>query len=316
MLTYCESNIALGCRIDLTFVSDADEATVGTYFRQLWLCIFQFEKRCSRFLPASELSSVNRTAGVRQYISPELHDVLAAAQRMAVLSEGLYNPFILPALQRVGYVHSVVPGHETDAVDTYETRTMPGIDTLVIGDDWVQIPYGSALDLGGCGKGYCGDLLADLADTFPGVMGYWFSLGGDIVSSGVDDHGKPRTIGIAAEFGPAGALAANVRLPDGRRYAVATSATSGRKGIKSGTPWHHIIDPRTEQPTATDIVRSSVCAQSLLVADVFASCAIIVGSKQVRAYLETKHTDGAVLQSSERMLVAWGPFVHCKRPKE
>ena len=313
MLTYCESNIALGCRIDLTLISDADEVTVEAYFRQLWLCIFQFEKRCSRFLPASELSSVNRMAGVRHYVSPELHDVLVATQRMAVLSEGLYNPFILPALQRAGYVHSVVPGHETDTVDVYEMRAVPDADTLVIGDDWVQIPYGSALDLGGCGKGYCGDLLADLADTFSGVTGYWFSLGGDIVSSGFDEHGKPRTVGIAAEFGPRGALAANVRLPDGRRYAVASSATSGRTGIKHGKPWHHIIDPRTEKPAATDVVRASVCARSLLVADVFASCAIIAGSEQARTYLETKHADGAVLQSAERVLAAWGPFVH--RPK-
>lgn len=36
-------------------------------------------------------------------------------------------------------------------------------------------------------------------------------------------------------------------------YAIATSGTGRRHGIKNGKPWHHIIDPRTLQPATTDV---------------------------------------------------------------
>jgi thiamine biosynthesis lipoprotein len=309
MLTHYQTKIVLGSKIDLVVVSRVKAAAVDEVFRQLWLAVFEFEKRCSRFLPASELSQFNRAAGVKQSISPEFRAVLAAAQQMSQLCDGLYNPFILPALQRAGYVQSMVKAHRDDVVDDFSERGVAGPDQLEVSDTWARIPYGTAIDLGGCGKGFAGDLLADLADTFPELSGYWFSLGGDIVTGGLDESGKPWIVNIESMRSRQPNPVAKVLLPGPERYAVASSSVARRKGTKNGKAWHHIIDPRTGKPALSDTVMASVCGRTALTADVLASCAIIVDPDEAATYLKKRGVVGAVLQAKDHTISSWGKQV-------
>jgi thiamine biosynthesis lipoprotein len=309
MLTHYQSKIALGSKIDLTLVSNTGQSQVNEFFRQLWLEIFKFEKLCSRFLPASELSLFNKAAGIRQAVSPEFKTVLIAVKKMSVLSNGLYNPFILPALQRAGYVYSMVAAHSHDEVDDFSDRSVVSPKKLEIGNTWASIPHGTAIDIGGCGKGYACDLLAGLADTFPGLTGYWFSLGGDVITGGLDEGGKPWIIYIEATNLKEGAMAGKVELLEAEHFAVATSSVTRRQGKKGGKVWHHIIDPRTGKPSISDTITASVCARSAIEADVLASCAIILGVKQSQAFLANKNIEGAVIQTKDRRIIRWGALV-------
>jgi thiamine biosynthesis lipoprotein len=311
MLTQSQSRIALGSTIDLVVVSDAEQAAVDECFRKLWLQIFEFEKRCSRFLPSSELSTFNRGAGLKQPVSEEFRAVLIAASEMATLTNGLYNPFVLPALQRAGYVQSMVAAHSTDTVDDFSERGMALPDQLEISDSWARIPYGTALDLGGCGKGFIGDLLADLADSFTELTGYWFSLGGDVVTGGLDESGKPWVVQIEMTASKSPQSSACVIVPNAERYAVATSSVTRRKGGKGASSWHHIIDPRTGRSAETDLLTASICARTALIADVLASCAIILGST-AKAELADKGALGGVLQARDKAVHKWGKLVHVK----
>lgn len=308
MLTHQDTKVALGSRVYLTLVTNADKATVEQYFDTLWQTLSDFEKRCSRFLPASELSHFNRAAGLRQPITPEFRDVLLAAKHMSEISGGLYNPFILPALQRAGYVKSMVTKHSEDITDDFSNRSIATPDKLEIGDNWASIPYGTAIDLGGCGKGYIGDMLADIADTFPEVCGYWFSLGGDVVTGGLDKDGNPWKIQIESASNPEG-TAATVVLPGTERYAVATSIPI-RSAPKIGREHVHIIDPRTKQPVKADIALATVCVQKAILADVLASCVIITGKAHAKAYLSKKNIVGAFLQIENQKPIRIGSLIH------
>lgn len=170
-------------------------------------------------------------------------------------------------------------------------KTVVGIDQLEIGDTWARIPYGSALDLGGCGKGYLADLLrAKLPDS---VTGYWLSLGGDIAIGGQNDNRQPWFVTIqAADDQNRDIGGITVTSPSG----VATSGTTVHKGKKNGKSWHHIIDPRTLQPAKTDVFLATVHDNSSLRADVLASCAIILGCNQGLEFLKNKGVKAAVLQ--------------------
>lgn len=289
LTTHHQTKTALGTSIILLLVTNASEARTAELFRQLWLKVFWFEKRFSHFLPDSELCQFNRSAGTRQFVSPEFHDVLAAARDMAALTGGLFNPFILPALQRAGYKNSLLSQYAADTADDYRDRSVVGIDALQLGDDWAEIPYGTALHFGGCGKGYVGDLLAAVMRQFPEVQGYWFSVGGDIVAYGTDDQRVPWTVHIAsAKKGrqyAADLVMSQQEAGAGSVVAVATSSVAVRKGVTDGKAWHHIIDPRSMRPADTDVVSSSVRAASLTEADVLASCVIIMGSKAAPDYI-------------------------------
>ena len=102
-MKYSQKQQALGSIIELCIVSSQPQADIDTLYDHLWHRIFAFEKQCSRFLPASELSFFNRRAGIKHTVSPSFRQVLIAAKSIGLRSEGLYNPFILPALQAAGY---------------------------------------------------------------------------------------------------------------------------------------------------------------------------------------------------------------------
>lgn len=307
MTIFQQTKIALGCENTLSIVTHGQIEPAALYNR-LWLEIFQFEQRFSRFLPASELSAFNRQAGLKQIVSPEFQAILADAKAIGEETEGLFNPFVLPALQRAGYTKSFVRAHENDASDNFEHRSLASIQALEIGDEWARIPYGTAIDLGGCGKGYMADRLAALVVAEPEVAGYWFSLGGDVIAGGCDQNGDLWQIGIedVSSRSAAARLAGIVQVSESTPTAVATSATTDRRGKHKGKAWHHIIDPSTGRPAQTDLLAVSIRAASAFRADVLASCLIVAGSRAAKDFMSRYEIDGVLLQTTDKARTAYG----------
>lgn len=291
MHEYYQEAVALGSKTGISLVSQAAPALLEQVFRDLWRRTFLFERQFSRFLPASELSTFNRNAGTKQAITVEFRDILVAAHDMAHATGGLYNPFILPAVQAAGYTHSRVPGHEQDAVDNHAGKSVVPVERLEIGTDWARIPYGTALDLGGCGKGYLADMLRSSLPS--SIAGYWLSFGGDIAVGGQDAHNQPWTVSIERADSPTKSIGTyTATAPVG----VATSGTTVHRGKKAGKTWHHLIDPRTRKPAQTDVLLATVCDDFALRADVLASCAVILGGTRGLQFLKEQKVKAAVLQ--------------------
>lgn len=290
-MKYYQECIALGSKTGIALVTDDEPAVIEELYRKLWRAVFVFEKRFSRFIPDSELSMFNRSAGVTRRISEEFRSLLLAARTLAIETDGLYNPFILPAVQSAGYLKSRVPGHEDDAVDDYSQRAIGAVEELEIGDNWARIPYGTAIDLGGCGKGYLADQLRGMLPAF--VQGYWVSLGGDIAVGGKNENQKPWDINVESAEAPEHSIAA---FSASRPCGIATSGVTVHRGEHKGRQWHHLIDPRTHRPAVTDVLLASVQDDSSLRADVLASCAVIIGSADGMKFLKDKGVSAALIQ--------------------
>lgn len=304
-----ESRQALGGDVTVVLAAEASFDVSG--LREFWRQVFIFERQFSRFLPDSELTRCNNQAGAPTVVSDEFRQLLQASLSMAKLTSGLYNPFILPALQRGGYVQSAVPAYAHEPVADYRARSVVNPSRLELRGNTVNIPYGTALDMGGCGKGYLADQLAALLRTLPAVRGFWVSLSGDMVTEGLDADGQP----WATELQSARDLAASAPYSiqgEGRALGIATSGTFPRPGQQSTLRKHHIIDPRTGQPADTDIQLATVIAPTALLADVLASCAVIVGSNQASELLKSAGALGAILQT-KRGTTTWGRFIHAKK---
>jgi len=291
-----QTKLALGSDTTLLLVGQASSAVIAETFSDLWQTIYRFERQFSRFIPMSELSVFNRSPGVKMGITPEFRDILVVAKQLGEETDGLYNPLILPALHRAGYTKSFVETYADDTQDDYSTRAVVPVAQLEIGDNWAAIPYGTALDLGGCGKGYLADLLANHLAA-PWVQGYWLSIGGDIVGEGFDASGKPWTVTIQSAFKEAAHSKWMIQMSGGR-FAVATSGTMIRAGQHNGKSWHHIIDPRTLRPAESDCSMATVYCASAVRADVLASCAIILGSQKAVPFLKEQGIEAAYLQGN------------------
>lgn len=293
-----QTKLALGGNITIALITDISTEKANEIFEGLWRQVFIFERQFSRFIPQSELTLFNRLQGVRTNVSPEFKDLLTNTKQLSIETEGLFNPFILPILQKAGYMKSAVPGFEADAKIDYTDRRVVEIDKLEIGDNWATIPYGTAIEMGGIGKGYLADQLKKSLEELP-IQGYWMSLGGDVVTKGKDKNGNNLSLNIQNAENLSEKTKWIVECPIGYS-ATATSGTFRRKNQFSNKFWHHIINPYTLEPAVTDIRLATVCADTATRADVLASCAVILGSKKAPDFLKRHGIKSALLQCIDK----------------
>lgn len=303
MQRYQYEHHGLGSTILLTLVTDRGNAHAASIFASLTLEIDRFEQRFSRFLPDSELTHLNLHAGQQVPISAALQRLLTTAKKYATRTGGLYNPFILPALQQAGY-RSSWPSPDTPTVLDFSGRRTAVPGELRLGTGWAQIPANTALDLGGIGKGYLIDRLAELLNPQQ-LSGYWLSLGGDIVCRGYDANGEAWHIGVQDARDPGKAVRYLVNT-HGQTMAIATSGTTKRQGVVQGREWHHLIDPRSGRPATTDILTATVTSDSAAAADVFAKAIVIAGPEQAKRYKAAGYINSCILQSKgETPIIEW-----------
>lgn len=254
-----------------------------------------FEGLLSRFLPDSELSRLNRSQDTLFVASPDFYSAVEAALWAVGQTDGIFEPAILPFLERAGYstTFSAVagqrplrPGEPAAGPAEREPCNMalPHGTSFwqVVLDPFtqtIQRPPGLQLDLGGMGKGWTVDRVVD--DLVPDAH-FLLNAGGDLYAygDGLDGHGWQ--IHLAHPYLPQQCYA-TLRLA---HHALATSTVARRRWVQNGVVQHHLIDPRTGRPARTDAISVSVVASRSFVAEVYAKVALILGVSAGLAFLE------------------------------
>lgn len=235
------------------------------------------EARFTRFLRDSELAQLNASDGRYVPVSPEMFAMLEAALWAYEESQGLVNAAVLPALLSAGYDRPYRQGLVAPAV--INSAQLPALPEVLILDQATRsaaLAPGAALDLGGIAKGALADLLIDELGE-DAVC----NLGGDVRVRGAGPEGDGWHIGLCDRSA--------VALTDG---AVCTSGTTRRRW---GQTVHHLIDPRTGLPAKTDLAEVSVVTDSALRGEVYAKCAMLLGSEAGTAFLEARGVHYAVV---------------------
>lgn len=258
-----------------------------------------YERALSRFLPDSDLSALNRSAAQWTPVPPLLFEALATAATLSALTGGLYNPGVLPALEAAGYDRSFErlvqpqPGdHAAQAAafpDTPRSEPPPPRPFELDHERRaVRLLPGVRLDLGGIGKGLAVDAAAaELA----GQAGYLIDAGGDIRVGGESPDGGPWGIAVQDPRKLDEDLAV-LAIESG---AVATSSVGRRRWVQQGAVYHHLIDPRTGQSAASDVLAATVLASRCAVAEVFAKAVVIAGATDGFALLQQRGLAGLVV---------------------
>lgn len=245
------------------------------------------EQRLSRFLPDSEVSQLNRSAGEWHPVSADLLELLLQAVELSRETGGLFDPAILPALKRAGYDRSMT---EIKALGAGGAGPAASIRISIremefdLEHSRVRLPHGMQVDLGGIAKGWIVDRAASLLDANSTASAV--SAGGDIVFHGYPSETPGWQVAIEDPRDPAKSLV-YLQLEPG---AVATSSVTKRSWKQGGISRHHIIDPRTQQPAAVDALSVTVVAPHIAEAEVYAKALLICGENQ-RAALASNRPD-------------------------
>ena len=180
---------------------------------------------------------------------------------------GLFNP----ALGKLVAAHGF-HGNEPDMKMIADIkRDIPGMQDL-------RIESGSAvssnphlqIDLGGIAKGYAVGLVSDYLDN-NGIEHYIINAGGDMVTAG-NRFGRPWRIGIQNPFAP-GVVA---RLEIEGKHSLFTSGNYHRRYWRGEDLAHHIIDPRSGEPSSGQS-SATVLTGNPILADVAATALMIDG---------------------------------------
>lgn len=242
------------------------------------------EAEMSRFRPDSGLSRLNGRAGQGpQPVSAELLTVISLALAAARSSGGVFDPTVLTALMDAGYDRSfdqLAAGGSHGPTDVVSAR--PDWRRVVVdaAGHTISLPAGLGLDLGGIAKGWAVDQAAALLSGWGEGL---IDAGGDMRSTGAPG-GVPWPIGVQDPFHPDRTLTV-FNLGTG---AIATSSIGGRRWQRGGQELHHLIDPRTGRPSASDLHTVTVRAGSTVQAETAAKVALILGSAAGRRYLESR----------------------------
>lgn len=230
----------------------------------------QWEAVLSRFRPTSELSALNARAGEWMAVSDVMFEVVAEAKRAAALTDGIFNPLILNALEAVGYDHSFDAGDLSDQSEALlEVKPIPAWQSIELDHQRraVRLPAGARIDLGGIAKGWAAQQAADRLSAYGACL---VDAGGDLVAQGGPDASGGWVVTVP-NLDESGELF-NLLLVD---EAVATSGTDYRQWQRDGKTMHHLIDPRTGCPSDSAIVRSTVVAPDATDAVVWAKVSLM-----------------------------------------
>lgn len=228
----------------------------------------EWEQALSRFLPTSELSALNRTAGEPFAASELLFAVVVAALDAARATGGLFDPCLLPDLVRIGYDRTFDAIGSPGAPAT--SSTGGGAWRSVVLDHssrTITARRGVEIDLGGIAKGMAVDAaLRRLAAL--DIDCALVSAGGDLAVRGLPPDSHAWQIAVGDDGSQVVPLV---------RGALATSSTTRRRWLQDGVRRHHLLDPRTGEPTRSGLREVSVAASSCLQAEVAAKAVLVLG---------------------------------------
>jgi thiamine biosynthesis lipoprotein len=261
----------------------------------------------SRFLPDSEITQLNLTAGRAVPVSARTRLLVRQLVDAHHATDGAFDPTLVLELVALGYGAS---RHDQAKVTLLRAGTAPrgSVERIVIDEarDAVLLPEGTALDAGGLGRGLAADLVADVLAS-RGASGALVSIGGDVRVMGAAPHRGSWAVDIADPRDTTRTLH-RLHLADG---GVATSDVVSHAWTgPHGAPVHHVLDPRTGEPARSDVVSATVVAGSGSWAEALSTACLVMGSAAAIDLLRD-HGVGALLVLADgtiRQTPSWLDF--------
>jgi thiamine biosynthesis lipoprotein len=245
----------------------------------------EWEQVLSRFIPDSELSRLNRSAGTPVAVSDLLYTVLATALTAARASGGVYDPAMLEQLEKIGYDRTfdeIRAGDFDPIIPGEPGGRWRGIKVNPIYRE-VTLPAGIKLDFGGIAKGMAVDAALDRLHE-NGIGPALVNAGGDLAVLGLPPVEDSWLIAV-----PGRERHWSLPLHHG---AVATSGIAHRHWQQGNILRHHLLDPRTGLPAQSDLWSVTVVADRCEQAEVAAKVAFILGSREGANFLRRHRIAG------------------------
>ena len=288
----------MGSQIDLWLDATYEEAEAA--FADVEKLFARVEEALSRFKPESELSQLNARPGKWVRVSPLLWEVLNLALEMSRATDGLFDPTLLNALEAAGYRCSFEEltnaANEPDAAPQQTGTGHWQAIRLAKHKRAVSLPPGVRIDLGGIAKGYTAQQAVELMRRSGPCL---VDAGGDLTAGDAPYGLAGWPVAVAAPWSHEGEIPVDVVSLWLTNASLATSGVDYRHWTYQGHSAHHIIDPCSGQPSASDVLTASVLAPTASSAEAWATASLVAGTHAALQALAARDM-AAVLIDRER----------------
>lgn len=269
--------MASPCEILFDGLNDAQAAALGRLAAtETW----RIEAALSRYLPDNPIARIHAARGQRVAIDSELFRLLTYAGQCYQMSDGRFD-VTSGVLRQVWKFDGSDRLPDSRAIERMLPRV--GWHRVQFGEDWICLPEGMELDLGGIGKEYAVDrvllmVLQQLQQWGYSLASGQFSVlvnfGGDLACSGPRPDGQAWQVGIENAALGEGAIQTLLH----RHGGLATSGDARRYLLRDGKRYGHILDPRTGWPVEGAPRSVTVSAATCTLAGMLATFAMLYGS--------------------------------------
>lgn len=244
--------------------------------------LHKVDNSLSPFNKQSIISKINRNENV---IADEMFtNVFTLAEQISSETDGAFDITVAPLVNAWGF------GFENKINPTKET-----IDSLkkLIGYQRVSLIDGKIkkedprimLDCSAIAKGYASDVIANFLRS-KGINNFMVEIGGEIVTSGINDKRLPWKIGVTKPIDDSLNTHQEIQtVLNVTNKAMATSGNYRNFYYKNGKKYAHTIDPRTGYPVQHSILSATVLANNCATADAYATAFMVMGIDKAKKVL-------------------------------
>lgn len=260
---------ALGTTWWIEIFDEVDDTRHDGLLESIMARVASIETRFSRFLPDSLITTLNTKRTITT-TDQDLFTLIKLGQEFYTVTDGVFNCLLGEHLESRGYDanYSFTPSNAP--------THFPNPLTDIINDSKTITLKTGKLDLGGYGKGWAIDQVADLLRQ-EGCTEFLINAGGDMY--GTSENGKPITIYLEHPKTPDTYIGSTTILNQG----FAASSPFKRQWKYEGKTYTHIIDTVVGTKATPEEVTDAVFvkAPTAVLADAFATTALLTEPKKL-----------------------------------
>ncbi|MCL6601429.1 MAG: FAD:protein FMN transferase [Paenibacillus sp.] len=240
----------------------------------------------SRTKEGGDVYAVNQAAGKEAVVvSDNTLEVVKLSVKYAEEMNGLFDPTIGPLvdLWNIGSGGEQVPPQ----ADIDKAKALINYKDVIIDETAKTVKLakeGMVLDLGGIGKGYAADQIAEYLKA-QGLNSAMINLGGSsIIALGTKPNGSQWNIGLQDPDQSRGTQLGTIKVSD---EVIDASGVYERFFIQDEVRYHHILDPSTGFPSQNGLKSITIMSPNATDADALSTGVFLMGLEEGMKYLES-----------------------------
>lgn len=265
----------------------------------------EIEKRMSATIEDSDISLINKNAGVKPVqVHEDVYYVLETAKYYASLSNGVFDPTIGPLTDLWNISSDESQERDSIPKDDQIKKALDLInynDLELLENNQVFLKRkGMKINLGAIVKGYAADEVKRIFKE-NGVESAIIDLGGNIYALGQKEDGTPWNIGITNPFEPAASFVGILKVKDS---SIVTSGDYERYIIYNGKRYHHILNTKTGYPTENEVTSVSIISEKGIDGDALSTTLFVLGVEKGLDFVEQLDGIEAIFVTKDKEVIA------------